>query len=623
MLPLFLAAFLCGQASAAPETAMVEPPSWWAGHSMKTIRLLVRGRGMAGARLESPDPGLRAGPARVSASGEYLFADLEIAPRAVPGKRSLRVVSPSGAAEAPFEILAPLDRKTNFKGFSPDDVVYLIMPDRYADGDPANDDPQASRGLHDRENSRYYHGGDLQGIINRLPYLVSLGVTALWLNPVYDNSNRLTTPADGKSFADYHGYGAVDLYAVDEHLGDLAKLRELVEKAHALGLKVIQDQVANHVGPRHPWAGSPPTPTWFNGTPEDHLSNAWQKWTLLTPYASDELRRPTLSGWFLGILPDLNQDDPETARYLIQNSLWWVGAAGFDGIRQDTLGYNPRPFLRDWMKALKAEFPDIKVVGEVFDKDPALVSFYQGGAARRGVDTGVDSLGDFPLMDALLRVFVDGKPALELPALLARDGLYPDPGMLMTQLGSHDEPRFMSRSSATPEGLRLAITFLLSTRGVPMLYAGDELGMRGGPDPDNRRDFPGGWPGDPRDAFTAEGRTPEEQAIHGHAQRLCRLRRELEPLRRGRLVDLAADETAYAYARLLDGQAAVVVFNTSDAARTIRFSAGPLSIAAEAVFQDRLGGPAPLRTSGGRFEAALPPRSAAIYSLHRAGERDR
>ena len=302
----------------------------------------------------------------------------------------------------PFELLAPLAREGRFQGFSPDDAIYLIMPDRFANGDPANDDPAVSQGLFDRAKPRYYHGGDLRGVIQKLPYLKDLGVTALWLNPWYENVNHLNEREtyDGQAITDYHGYGATDFYAVEEHFGDLATLRELVDAAHAQGIKVIQDQVANHTGPYHPWVQDSPTPTWYYGTQQKHLANTWQTWTLQDPHATPQLQKATLEGWFIDILPDLNQDDPEVARYEIQNTLWWVGVSGLDGIRQDTLPYVHRRFWREWMAAIKKEYPKLTVVGELLDGDPALVSFFQGG------------------VDALRRHRLGRRHAVRLPALL-------------------------------------------------------------------------------------------------------------------------------------------------------------------------------------------------------------
>jgi glycosidase len=614
-------ALLAEPARPAPEVFKVEPPSWWPGHSLNPVRLMIRGRNLTGATIAAPaGSGLTFGLTRVNAAGSYLFVDVGIDPRATPGGRRLTVLSPGGRAETVFSLLAPLSRDRRFRGFSPDDVMYLAMPDRFANGDLSNDDPPAARGLLDRAKPRYYHGGDFKGLIAKLPYLQDLGVTALWLNPWYDNANRLNEKEtyDNRPITDYHGYGAVDFYGVDEHLGDIASLRELVDAAHDRGIKIIQDQVANHSGPYHPWVKDSPTPTWYNGTEARHLANTWQTWTLHDPKATPELQKATLEGWFIDILPDLNQDDEEAARYITQNTLWWVGVSGLDGIRQDTLPYVPRRFWRDWMAAIKKEYPALRVVGELFDGDPALVSFFQGGVPRfDGVDSGVDTLFDFPLFFKVREAFAQGKPLRDVAMTLARDHLYPDASQLVTFLGLHDVPRFMNEPGATTDGLRLAFTFLMTARGTPLVYYGDEIEMPGGGDPDNRRDFPGGWPGDPRNAFEAVGRTPEEQKVFGHVQRLARLRASLAALRRGAMVDLAVGEQTWAYARVFEQQAAVIALNNGGAAASFEVATRAAGFAEGAVLVDLLGGP-DVRVETGRLSVALPSRTAALYVVKTA-----
>ena len=602
--------------AAPPEVVKVEPPSWWPGHSIDPVRLLVRGRNLAGAEVTSTGPGLTPGLVRVNPAGTYLFVDVAIDEKAAPGPRVLGIRTCGGTATVPFEVLAPLPRPGRFQGFSPDDAIYLLMPDRFANGDLSNDDPAASKGLLDRTKGRYYHGGDLRGVIERLPYVKDLGATAIWLNPWYDNVNHRNEREtyDGQAITDYHGYGAVDFYAVDERLGDVATLREMVDRAHALGLKVIQDQVANHSGPYHPWVKDPPTPTWYYGTQERHLANTWQTWTLQDPYATPEMQKATLEGWFIDILPDLNQDDPEVARYTIQNTLWWVGVSGLDGIRQDTLPYAPRRFWRDWMAAIKKEYPDLRVVGELLDGDPALVSFYQGGAPRfDGIDSGVDTLFDFPLHFKIRDAFAKGGSLRDVAMLLARDHLYRDASALVTLLGLHDVPRFMSEPGATIASLKAAFTFLATVRGIPLVYYGDEIAMPGGGDPDNRRDFPGGWREDARSAFESAGRTANEESVHAHVKALLTLRQGTPALRRGRTVNLHVVDKAWVYARVLEGRAVVVAFNTDAAPATLDVPAGPAGLADGVPLEDRLGSGATARVEGGRLRMALPARESAIF----------
>jgi glycosidase len=559
-----LLSFLAGlPLLAAPAVTKIEPPSWWCGSTWSPVRLLLRGTQLAGARVTAQAP-LAASRISVSSSGTTLFADLVIPATAQPGRYTITVTTRDGAAQTQFELLPALARTGRFQGFSPSDVLYLLMPDRFSNGDPSNDDPASAPGLHNRAKPRYYHGGDLAGVTGRIPYLKELGVTALWLNPWYDNVDHLNAKEryNNQDITDYHGYGAIDFYAVDQHLGDLATLQRTAADLRRAGIKLVQDQVANHTGPYHPWVQDPPTPTWFNGSAEEHLANDWQTWTLLDPHATRDTRRTTLDGWFINILPDLNQDDPETRRYLIQNSLWWVGAAGLDAIRQDTMPYVPRSYWRDWMAALKREFPRLQTIGEVLDGDPAFVAFYQTGRAGHDrIDTGIDTMFDFPLMFALRRSFGEGKALRETAKVLAHDALYPHPERLVTFVGLHDVPRFMSEPGATPEGLMLAYSFLLTARGIPMIYYGDEIAMPGGGDPDNRRDFPGGWPGDARDAFTAAGRTATENKVFDHLRRLIALRKSTPALQRGATRNLLVTEQQWAYSRSTPEQTVIVVLN--------------------------------------------------------------
>ncbi len=616
MLRILLFVCVTWAISASPTVTKVEPPNWWADHSINPVRMLIRGSGFVGASVDAA-AGFTASNILVNAAGTYLLCDLKIPSGVKPGSYPIRVRTREGTATAPFRIEMPLGAGGRFQGFSPDDVIYLIMVDRFANGDVSNDDPAISHGLYGRSNSHFYHGGDFQGVMDHLPYLKALGATAIWITPVYDNTNKPNRlqKANREAIADYHGYGTVDYYGVEEHFGTMESLRKLVEEAHASGIKVIQDQVANHVGPYHPWVKDPPKATWFHGSAAEHINETWQIWGIPDPHASGDLKRRVLDGWFANVLPDMDQEDPDVARYEIQNALWWVGMTGFDGIRQDTLPYVSRAFWKIWSAALKQQYPKLRVVGEVFDGDPAVSSFFQGGVKRfDGIDSGIDSVFDFPNFFAIRDVFAQGKTMESLAKTIAGDRLYADPNVVVPFLGNHDVKRFMSerfmgKPGANARQLKLAFTYLLTMRGTPEIYYGDEIGMQGGGDPDNRRDFPGGWEGDRQDAFEAAGRTPEQAAIFNYVQKLIALRKRLAPLRRGDFLDLGVTENTWAFARLIGGDEVIVVFNNGATPEDVR-----LRYTQDGDFRGQLGNAATLSIRNGKGRVHLAAHAVEIFA---------
>jgi glycosidase len=557
------------------------------------------------------------GSPKINQSGSYMFVDLAILPNARPGLQTLKISNQNGSAQARWEILRRLNRLGSFQGFSSDDVMYLVMIDRFSDGDQTNNDPPQSRGLYDRQNKYYYHGGDLQGVIDRLPYLKDLGVTALWLTPWYDNYDRLNQIElkEGKPCTGFHGYNPQDFYSVEEHFGTLAKLRELAAAAHRMGIKIVQDEVVNHTGPYHPWVDDPPTPTWFNGTKQKHLANVFQTWTLHDPRPVALLKKETMEGWFLDFLPDLNQNDREVSRYLIQNTLWWIGVTGTDGIRMDTWQYVPNTFWHQWTAAIKREYPKFTVVGEVKDGDVVHTSYFQGGKVRDGADSGLDSLLDFPLFYSIRHAFAEGKSLDEVPKTLAKDYLYTNPDILVTLLGGHDDGRFMSEKGATIAGLKLANAFVLTTRGVPQLYYGDEIGMTGADEPTTRADFPGGFPGDKRNAFTKQGRTREEEDAFEFVRTMAHFHTELLPLQRGELVNLYVSAQQYAYARKAPTGVVVIAINNDSKPAKIEFDVTPAGLANGDRLIDRLAVGKEIRVESGKVSVLLLPRSAALFVL--------
>lgn len=621
-----------GQDQFAPSEPLaftkVDPPSWWVGATLSPVRLLIQGKGLsAGTILETGNVHLRAYNFRSSDNGHYLFVDLEIHPDCKPGTYTLQIEGRNGTrVPMPFSVTSKGDHRP--RGYSSDDFIYFVMPDRFCDGDTTNNAPAKSAETFDRNKPRHYHGGDLKGLASKLDYIQNLGMTAIWTTPIYDNNDRLdqkeaypNNQGVKEPTTGYHGYGAIDMYNVDEHLGTLQDLQQFVHAAHDRGMKVIQDQVANHTGPYHVWAEDPPTPTWWNGTLENHPSNNWQKWTAMSPRSTADVRARNLDGWFIDILPDFNQNDPEVTKYLIQNSLWWIKTAQFDAIRMDTLPHVPRSFWGQWTTALKKEFPEIVILGELFDSDPVLLSYYQGGrAGHDGIDTQIDHLFDFGLFSPIRNAFARGKSIREVHQMFGRDWLYPDPNRLTTFLGVHDMQRFMNEEGATVAGLKMAMTLIATSRGTPLLYYGDEIAMQGGPDPDNRRDFPGGFPGDSRNAFDAKSRTPSENEVWNHVARLGALRKEYRSLCQGRSLDLLDGEQQYAYARLLDDECIIVVFNNDISPAQATFSVreipnGPLAQGWSIQCDDLLGGANPLVIEQGVATITLPARKSAIYRL--------
>jgi glycosidase len=435
--------------AANSRVSRVEPPNWWVGHTHNPVRLLISGENLTNGHLVVAAP-FKLGPATVSENCRWLFVDLTIPASASPGEVALGFVSDKNVEQkVPFKLLPRLGPEQKASGMSSDDVVYLVMTDRFANGDASNDNPAGSPGLCDRRKLRRYHGGDFQGVLDHLDYLQELGVTTLWLTPWYDNANQLnfiqqfspdyTNSAQREPSADYHGYGVTDFYAVEEHFGTMELLQKLVRQAHVLGMKVMQDQIVNLTSPYHPWLTNSPTPTWYNGTVKHHLANNFQTWTVTASNPPPDQLRATLDGWFFGILPDLNQNDPEVATYLIQNSLWWLGMTGADVVRQDALPYVPRNYWARWSQELKREFPRLTVLGEMWDGLPRRVAFFQGGSRRfDGIDSGVDALFDFPLYYAMHDVFLAGKPMSRLGEVLAADREYVNASALVTFLGLHD-----------------------------------------------------------------------------------------------------------------------------------------------------------------------------------------
>lgn len=610
-------------ADKSPVVTKIEPPSWWVGLTPE-VMLLISGHGLQATKVECNLANLLVERTQASAGGTYLFVWLKFGAETKSGTAVCRVTSADGVTSFELPIAARTETIHRFQGVTPDDVVYLIMPDRFANGDPTNDEPADAPGSHDRSKARAYHGGDLRGVREHLPYLKELGVTTIWLTPVVKNG----------AAEDYHGYGAVDLYSVDPHLGSVRDYQELVAAAHQQHMKILFDIVPNHVGPRHPWVANPPLADWFHGTGQHHANSSVTALgsfygqtgerssghdpfeALVDPHAPPCLSRDLTDGWFFGILPDMNTENPVVAQYLLENAIWWAESSGLDGYRVDTFPYVPRLFWSRWNAGLRRIYPRLTTVGEVFHPDPSVTSFFSGGQKRYdGIDSGVTTVFDYPMYFALLDVLLHGAPVGRLVDVLRHDSLYVRPDLLVTFFANHDVPRFAGVDGSSAEKLRLAFGLTLSLRGIPELYYGDEIGMAGGGDPENRRDFPGGWAEDSRNAFTEAGRTAEQQATFIYVQRLLRLRREHPALSDGRLWHLASDESAYLFVRESEEERVLVAFNASKKAREFRISlsdtAAEGSRAVKALF-----GEARAEMVGKEIHISAPAESLSIFALN-------
>ena len=606
----------------APVVTKIEPPSWWSNLTPE-VMLLLSGHYLEATHVVCNLPSVLVERTQATAGGDYLFVWMKIGPETKSGTAVCRITTPTGTTSFELPLAARAMKLGKFQGLSQDDVIYLIMPDRFANGDPTNDEPAEARGTQDRSNARAYHGGDLRGIREHLPYLKDLGVTTLWLTPILKNG----------AAQDYHGYGAVDLYAADPHLGTIQDYQDLVAEAHKQGMKVFFDFVPNHVGPKHPWVAVPPLPDWFHGTPQHHmdttagisdtfygkadkpaiLNDPFE--TLVDPHAPPRLSRNLTDGWFFNILPDLNTENPVVTEYLLQNSIWWAESSGLDGYRLDTFPYVPRKFWSTWHAGLHHIYPYLTTIGEVFHADPNVTSFFAGGQRRfDGIDSGVNTLFDFPTFFTLRDVLLRNAPVGRIADVLRHDSLYVHPDTLVTFFANHDVPRFASEAGSSAAKLKLAFGLTLTLRGIPELYYGDEIGMPGGGDPDNRRDFPGGWPGDPKNAFTAEGRTGEQQELFAYVQLLLRLRREHPSLRSGKLWDLFSDETAYVFLRETEEERVLVAFNNSAEPRELRVPLRDTAAEGAAGFT-RVLGEAKAQVFKGEARISSPAQSISIFMI--------
>lgn len=565
--------FLCGFCLAIQSAAKVQridPPYWWVGMADTRLQLQVYGADIRDAVVDVEYPGVSIDSVvRLDGSNNYQFIYLNISPEAKPGTMKIKWNDGKKSISRNYELRA---RKPGdgAQGFTSADVLYMIMPDRFADGNPANNSVKSMRfpvGA-DRSNLNLRHGGDLKGILDHLDYIDSLGVTAVWLNPVLEND---------MPYGSYHGYATTDYYRVDPRLGSNADYRALTDSLHGRGIKVVMDMIFNHSGSEHLWARDMPAKDWINFGGKYTQTNH-KLVSLSDPYASDYDRKMTTDGWFVREMPDLNQRNPHLMRYLTQNSIWWIEEVGIDGIRMDTYPYADKQAMACWVSDVEKEYPDFTIVGECWFAEPGVEQGWQRGSKEPagGKDSNLPVVMDFALMikSRGLQPYMEqtdewNDGLVKLYNHFALDHIYANPLKLLRFLDNHDTERVLLETPENLDAWKQALAILVTVPGIPQIYYGTEMLMSGDRklgDGNVRRDMPGGFPGDSVSIFTAAGRTPLQREAYDFMSRLLQWRKGAEAVHVGKMKHFAPNQGVYVYQRYIPGtdESVTVILNGTD-----------------------------------------------------------
>ncbi len=543
-------------AQADVELNRVEPPSWWVGMENRNLQLLVYGKNIAMSDVKTVSSDFRVIDIHKVENPNYLFIDFEIAQDAKPGSYDIQFFFKEKLM-ASYDYLL-MNKDDTGQGFSTKDIIYLLMPDRFANGDVTNDQIKSMYEKPDRSNPDGRHGGDLKGIIDHLGYIDSLGMTTIWINPFFENNM--------KDFS-YHGYAITDFYKTDPRLGSNELYKTLVEKAHARNLKVIMDIVVNHCGSEHWWMNDLPETTWIHSS-RDYRTN-YRGATLIDPHASQSDFKKFSNGWFVETMPDLNQSNPFLSKYLVQNVLWWIGFSNIDGLRMDTQPYADKDFVATLNRRIREEYPTFSILGEAWLHFPSLTSFFKGNSPIAGnYNSFTHTVTDFPLFYAVKDAFneEDGWSSglLKLYYVLVQDFLYDHPENNVIFLDNHDVDRFFTSVGESIDKFKMGIAFLFTTRGIPMLYYGDEILMTGLEHEGHggiRKDFPGGWKSDKQSAFLPTGRTALQNEAFDFIKNIAHWRKQSKAVTNGRLTHFVPENNVYVYFRHTENEAVMVLLN--------------------------------------------------------------
>ena len=560
---------------AAVKVDRVEPANWFVGMKNPSLQLMVYGQGIKDAEVSTDYPGVRIDSVVRLESPNYLLVYLNLS-GAQAGTMNLTFKVGKQTKKIAYPLLSREMSGERRTGFSNADVLYMLMPDRFASGSTANDQIKGMRAYkNDRSQPSLRHGGDLEGLRQHLDYFNELGVTALWFTPVLENDS----PDTDNGFSTYHGYATTDYYRVDPRFGTNEEYKQLINEAHQHGLKVVMDMIFNHCGFHHPWVADMPSRDWFNlpewldGNPEGRendrfLQTSYKLTPVMDPYASEVDMKETVEGWFVTSMPDLNQKNPHVMTYLIQNSKWWIETVGIDGIRMDTYPYADREGMARWMKELDEEYPNFNTVGETWVTEPAYTAAWQKGSRLSDSNSYLKTVMDFSFFEKLSQAKNEETDAWwngynRIYNSLVYDYLYPNPSSVMAFIENHDTDRFLGNGCDTL-ALKQALALLLTINRTPQLYYGTEILMNGTKevtDGNVRKDFPGGFPGDKHNAFTAEGRTKAENAMFNWLSRLLHWRQGNEVITKGKQTQFIPYQGVYVIARRYAGRTVLTILN--------------------------------------------------------------
>ena len=569
--------FAMGQAQNVKNPALrIEPPHWWTGFKENRLQLMVHHKGIANCSVHLTAAGVTLDKTTPGKSENYLFIDLTISPSTTAGTIHLSFLNKEEIVlTTTYELKQRKKAASDFIGFDQSDVVYLITPDRFANGDPSNDQYSYLKETRvDRNDDYARHGGDIAGLINNLDYIADLGFTALWSSPLLIND----MPEQS-----YHGYAMTDFYQVDPRFGSLAEYIDLARQAQKKGIKLIMDQVANHCGLNHWWMNDLPFSDWVNyqdrfeaGAPL--INSNHRRTTNQDHYASQYDKERMNQGWFVKQMPDLNQRNPFLATYLIQNSIWWVETLGLGGIRQDTYPYPDKYFMQRWAGAIMREYPNFSIVGEEWSYNPLLIAYWQDGQQNKdGYSSNLTHSMDFAMQKAIQNGLINDetwdKGLIEIYEALANDFAYAEPHRLMAFLDNHDMDRAFTQYKENPELLSMALTTLLILPRVPQIYYGTEILMENTNKPHDhgriRGDFPGGWSGDVVNAFSSQGLTQTQIDLRNQLKTLLHYRKNSKAIQKGKLIHFAPFDGIYIIFREFEDEKLLLILNKNEDKVTI------------------------------------------------------